>query len=88
MNAKKRMVLNYGELSDELKSLVSKKFPNGFKNALMSIPKSDGTSYNAFTIDTGDVLYLIKVEDQYLKTADELIKEVEDFVPEDSDFEF
>ena len=79
--------MNYSELDQELRDLVSKHYPGGFKKELMTVPKSDGTSYKAFTMDTGDALYLIKVEDRFLKSAEELLEEAEDFIPDETDFD-
>lgn len=88
MQGKKRTVIWYSELTSELKLAISKAYPHGFKKELMTVPKSDGTSYKAFTLDKGDTVYLIKVEDIYLKSADELLEETENYTPEEGEWEY
>src|SRR5690606_26480106 len=85
MNTKTRKVINYSDLPAELKQVVNRLYPNGFKNHLISIPSSDGSTKKAFTLDTGDVLYLIKVSDHYLQDADEIVTELDNFEPSDND---
>ncbi len=87
MNAKQRIVISYGSMDQDLKKLVNKHYPGGFKAHLFPIPKS-GECNKAFTLDAGDVVYLIKVEDRYLRSADEMIDELEDFTPQDQDWDY
>jgi hypothetical protein len=87
MNGKQRIVLSYGSMNQDQRKLVNKHYPNGFKAHLFAIPKS-GECNRAFTLDGGDVVYLVKVEDRYLKSADELINDVEDYTPQEEDWDF
>ena len=88
MNSKKRVVLNYSSLSDELKGMIKRIYPDGFMKQLVSIPKANGDSYKAFTMDTGDILYLIKVDETYLKTPDEIINQAEVYKPGEEELDF
>ena len=84
MNPKKRKVIDYANLPPELKNVVNRMYPNGFKNHLITVPSPNGLT-KAFTVDTGDVLYLVKVNDFYLRDADDVVDNLDVFNPDESD---
>ena len=85
MNGKSRLVVNLRQLTPELKALTKQTYPNGFKNHLMKIPQSGGRLYRAYTLETEDTIYLVKVDADYLKSADEILNEVETFQPDEQE---
>lgn len=81
MNTKKRSVVAYSALSEHLRKKVLTTYPNGFMNDLIKIPKSDGTSFSAFTLETEDTVYLVKLDEAYLRSPEDFLLEVEDYEP-------
>lgn len=67
---KKRHVVSYENMSEELKEAFAEKYPRGFSDYLpdlMKYPKPDGTSFYAVTIEIPDAIYLVKIK---VKTDD------------------
>jgi hypothetical protein len=58
---KKRLVISYNNLSQELLDLVKKKYPTGFLNHVIKVTKPNNDFFYAITLDTEDTSYLIKV---------------------------
>lgn len=61
---KKRHVVSYEKMSEELKEVFSEKYPRGYNdylNDLVKYPKPDGTSFYAVTIEIPDAIYLVKI---------------------------
>ena len=58
---KKRLVVNYNNLSPELLELVKKKFPTGYLNHVIKVTKPNNDFFYAITLDTDEASYLIKV---------------------------
>lgn len=59
---KKRVVVNYKNLSDELKLEVRKKYPSGYHDNMIRIDKGPGNFFYAIMLETEDISYLIKVD--------------------------
>ncbi len=59
---KKRVVISYKNLSDELLDLVKKKYPYGYTDSMIRIDKGPGDFFYAIMLETEDVSYLIKVD--------------------------
>ena len=62
---KKRHVVSYEKMSPELAAAFAEKYPKGFSDYLpdiVKLPKPDGTSFDAVTIEIPDAVYLVKVQ--------------------------
>ncbi len=62
MNTKKRLVVSYKNISEELKEELRKKYPTGFQDAMIRVDKGPGDFFYAVDLETEDVHYLIKVD--------------------------
>ena len=70
MDQKKRHVVSYEKMSEELAQAFSEKYPRGFNDYfpdLVKYPKPDGTSFYAVTVEIPDAIYLVKIQ---VKTDD------------------
>ena len=62
---KRRAVVSYANLSQELLDLIKGKYPRGYADymdEIMKISKPDGTFFHAIKIETQDAIYLVKVD--------------------------
>ncbi len=91
---KRRSVVSFANLSEELQEEVKKLYPYGYNEAMMRIEKPNGDFFYAVPFETEEVSYLVKVavkiddhieeeedKDYYsddLKGADELADREED----------
>ena len=67
---KKRAVVRYENMSDELAEAFALKYPKGFSDYLPDLikyDKPDGTSFYAVTVEVPDAIYLVKIK---VKTDD------------------
>jgi hypothetical protein len=62
LSAKKRIVTNFNNLSQEVLELLQAKYPLGWRNHIFKVNKSNNDSFYAVTLDMPDVSYLIKVD--------------------------
>ena len=70
MDTKKRAVVSYENMSEELAAAFAEKYPKGFNDYfpdLMKYDKPDGTSFYAVTLEIPDAVYLVKIK---VKTDD------------------
>ena len=61
---KRRHVVSYENMSEELAAIFNEKYPKGFSDYLPDLvkyTKPDGTPFNAVTIETPDSIYLVKI---------------------------
>lgn len=64
-DTKKRHVVSYENMSEELAAAFNEKYPKGFNDYLPDLvkyPKPDGTSFYAVTIEIPDAIYLVKIK--------------------------
>ena len=64
-DGKKRHVVSYENMSQELAAAFAEKYPKGFNdylNDLVKYPKPDGTSFYAVTVEIPDAIYLVKIK--------------------------
>lgn len=64
-DGKKRHVVSYENMSQELAAAFAEKYPRGFNdylNDLVKYPKPDGTSFYAVTVEIPDAIYLVKIK--------------------------
>ena len=62
---KRRAVVSYANLSQELLNIIKEKYPRGYvdyMDEIMKISKPDGTFFHAIKIETPDAIYLVKVD--------------------------
>lgn len=67
---KRRAVVSFENMSDELAAAFSEKYPRGYADYFQDIqeyPKKDGTKFYAVTMEIPDAIYLVKVK---VKTDD------------------
>ena len=70
IDTRKRHVVSYEDMSDEVAAIFAEKYPKGFNdylNDLTKYTKPDGTPFYAVTIETPDSIYLVKIK---VKTDD------------------
>lgn len=68
--AKKRAVVSYENMNEELSGAFAEKYPKGFTDYfpdLMKYDKPDGTCFYAVTVETESAIYLVKIK---VKTDD------------------
>jgi len=83
MDQKKRLVVSYENMSEELAAAFAEKYPRGVIDYLpdvKKIDKPDGTSIYTVTIEIPTAIYLVKVKVK-IDDVDELNK----FLEEDDD---
>ncbi|HPD96059.1 MAG: hypothetical protein H6537_01320 [Bacteroidales bacterium] len=71
---KKRIVVDYSNLSAELQESFKKKYPYGYNDYLMKVQKPNGDYFYAVTLETDEASYLVKVKvkvDTKIKDEDE-----------------
>ena len=67
---KRRAVVSFENMSEELAAAFSEKYPKGYSDyfpELVKYDKPDGTSFYAVTIEIPDAIYLVKIK---VKTDD------------------
>ena len=67
---KRRAVVSYENMSDELAAAFAEKYPKGYTDYfpdLVKYPKPDGTNFYAVTVEIPDAIYLVKI---HVKTDD------------------
>lgn len=67
---KKRAVVSYENMSEELAAAFAEKYPKGFSDYfpdLIKYDKPDGTCFYAVTVEIPDAIYLVKIK---VKTDD------------------
>lgn len=67
---KRRAVVSYENMSDELAAAFAEKYPKGYSDYfpdLIKYDKPNGTSFYAVTVEIPDAIYLVKI---HVKTDD------------------
>lgn len=67
---KRKAVVSYENMSEELAAAFAEKYPKGYTDYfpdLVKYPKPDGTSFYAVTVEIPDAIYLVKIK---VKTDD------------------
>ena len=62
--SKKRVVVSYKNLSPELQEEIKKQYPNGYTDSMLRVDKGPGNFFYAIMLETEEVSYLVKVDDQ------------------------
>ena len=64
-DGRKRHVVSYENMSDEVATAFAEKYPRGFNDYLVDLvkyPKPDGSFFYAVTIEIPDGIYLVKLK--------------------------
>lgn len=78
---KKRAVISYENMSDELMDAFREKYPHGYADYMgdiFKVDKPDGTSFYAVSLEIPDALYLVKIKvkiDDYDEVEKDLFKD-------------
>jgi hypothetical protein len=70
VTTKKRAVVSYENMSEELAAAFAEKYPKGYNDYfpdLVKYDKPDGTNFYAVTVEIPDAIYLVKIK---VKTDD------------------
>ncbi len=59
---KKRVVISYKNLSEELQAELKKAYPAGFTDKMIRIDKGPGDFFYAVTLETEEYIYLVKID--------------------------
>lgn len=81
MNVKKRLVVSFKNLSEELKEELKRKYPLGFQDNMIRVEKGPSDFFYAVVLEMDDVSYLIKVD---VKVDDGAEEEDSDFYDEEN----
>ncbi|HNP19253.1 MAG TPA: hypothetical protein PKL31_12510 [Fulvivirga sp.] len=58
---KKRVIKSLENLDGELKTLLKKKYPDGFENSLMRLQNAKNEPFFVVPLETSDTTYLVKI---------------------------
>ena len=61
-NNKKRVVVKYQNMPEELQDAVKKAYPHGFTDHMIRIEKGPGDFFYAVVFETEDTNYLVKID--------------------------
>ena len=81
---KKRAVISYENMSDELMDAFKEKYPHGYADYMgdiFKVEKPDGSSFYAVSLEIPDALYLVKIKvkiDDYGDVEKDLFKDEDD----------
>jgi hypothetical protein len=62
METRKKVIVHISNLSPEIMEIVHEKYPDGFQDHVFKITKPNNDFFYAFTLDTEETSYLIKVD--------------------------
>ena len=81
--SKKRAIVTYDKLSDEMKDRLEETFPDGFGGSMTQIKTPTGEILDALLWETEEIIYLVKLNKATGKQV--VIPEEEDFedIPEE-----
>lgn len=74
---KRRSVVSFANLPEELQEEVKKLYPHGYNDAMMRIEKPNGDFFYAVPFETDEVSYLVKV-----------VVKIDDHIEEDEDKDY
>jgi hypothetical protein len=62
MEARKKVIVHINNISPEVMDMVHEKYPEGYQDRIFKVTKPNNDFFYAFTLDTEDTSYLIKVD--------------------------
>lgn len=60
--AKKRVVISYKNLAEDLQEQLKAQYPNGYTDSMMRIDKPNGDFFYAVILETDEINYLVKID--------------------------
>lgn len=90
-NIKKRAVISYENMSEELMEAFREKYPHGYADYMgdiFKVDKPDGSSFYAVTLEIPEALYLVKIKvkvDDYDDAEEDLFKDEDGGDADDSE---
>ena len=75
---KKRLIVSMDNLPEGLAKAISKKYPNGYADYVIKVPKGEKGFFYAITVDTDNASYLVKVNVKIDSVVDNDDKDVDD----------
>lgn len=61
-NPKRRVVISYENLSDELREALKERYPLGFTDFMIRVDKPNGEFFYGVVLETEETSYLVKVK--------------------------
>ncbi|MBL3657813.1 hypothetical protein [Fulvivirga sediminis] len=58
---KKRVIKSLENLDSDLKTLLKKRYPDGFENSLMRLTNAKNEPFFVVPLETSDTMYLVKI---------------------------
>ena len=58
---KKRLIVSINNLPDGILDAIQRKYPNGYADYVIKVPKGENDFFYAITVDTENASYLVKV---------------------------
>ena len=74
--AKKRIVINYEKLTEDIINRIKMEYPDGFEDNLIKFTNAKGNFVSALPFETEDIYYLIRMTE---KEAQDIIREDDDY---------
>lgn len=62
MEARKKVIVHINNISPEVMDKVHEKYPEGYQDRIFKVTKPNNDFFYAFTLDTEETAYLIKVD--------------------------
>ncbi len=81
MAEKKRIIVDYKTLPENMLERLALQYPDGFKDYLISYTNTKGDKVSAVPVETEDTYYLVKVSIQLKQMVEEI--DTEDIDPEE-----
>lgn len=75
--AKKKVIVDYKNVPEEVLQLLAEKYPHGYNKAIIKFQNAKGETVSAVPIETEDTSYLVKVSTQLQSMVDNI--DVDDF---------
>lgn len=75
--SKKKVIVDYKNVPDEVLQLLAEKYPHGYNKAIIKFQNAKGETVSAVPIETEDTSYLVKVSTQLQTMVDNI--DVDDF---------
>lgn len=75
--SKKKVIVDYKNVPDEVLQLLAEKYPHGYNKAIIKFQNAKGETVSAVPIETEETSYLVKVSTQLQSMVDNI--DVDDF---------
>lgn len=82
---KKRRIVDYSNVPEEIVNKLGELYPNGYENNIIKFPNAKGELISAVRVETDDTIYLVKVSSQLKQMFDDLDIDEIDLSNEETD---